>query len=263
MTIKQAFEIYKVENGKFKYCPFRNAVDKFFIDNKEELNVLNKNSINEIKSYLKHNEHRWFVFYLLNIVSNLPEELFKPLMNEILSFGGDSWRHGSIYDNMARLYSFEKVEFFLQNEFLNSYSDIYKRAVVEAMWRNSYSIPFVIPDDDINFITEYRYIWKDNCYQFIEFFPESQESAALYLAKQEALIQKRYKILLEYFLNRNIKIEFLHDCSPLLPRKKEKYLNENFKLFDSFVEKLRELKSDKNSSYSVYLSNPSNNWEWI
>jgi hypothetical protein len=263
MKVPELFNIYKELRSSIKYCPYRNGIDSIFVDYKEKFNGFQNSEIETLEVYLSHNEDRWFVFYLLNVIYSSPEELFEPLMTSILSFGCDSWRYGSTYDNMARLYGFEKVELFLQQKFDQSYSDIYKRSIVDAMWRNSYSKPYVIPDDDLDFITVFRYVWKDNWYQFLEFIPDSQEEARKMLNDQEILIQNRYRLLLEHFLKHQISPEFFQDCSVVLPRRRESYKNENIGLFDKLIGKLRLIKNENNSNFSQYLKNPVNKWEWI
>ena len=263
MKVQELFDIHKVLRSSIKYCPYSNGIDSIFIDYKEKFYGLQNSEIESIKIYLSHNEDRWFVFYLLNVINSLPEDLFKPVLTAILSFGRDSWRHGSTYDNMARLYGFEKVELYLQGEFVRSYSDIYKKSIVDAMWRNSYSKPYVIPDDDLDFITVFKYVWKDNCYQFLEFIPDSQEEAKQMFNNQEILIQNRYRLLLEHFLNHQISPEFFHDCSVVLPRRRATLKDENLELFDKLVEKLRDIKNNNKSNFSLYLNNPTNNWHWI
>ena len=128
-----------------------------------------------------------------------------------------------------------------------------------------FSIPSTIddPDDDLDFITVFRYVWKDNWYQFLEFIPDSQEEARKMLNDQEILIQNRYRLLLEHFLKHQISPEFFQDCSVVLPRRRESYKNENIGLFDKLIGKLRLIKNENNSNFSQYLKNPVNKWEWI
>jgi len=262
MTIQDAFQFYRENNSKFSYRPDFHVYNKLLLEIQNTNNITSECFNEDILSYLTHNEDRWFVFHLLTVIDELPEELFIPIMNSILSIGFDNCPT-ILYDNIARLYGFEKVELYLQDEFALSYSDIYKRSIVEAMWRISYSIPYIIPDDDLDFITVRRYVWVKNGYQFLEFIPDSQEEGKIMLEKENILIQNRYKLLLEHFLKNEIFPDFFYDCSVVLPRKRTTYKNENVELFKKLVENLRDIKNNSKSNFAIYLNNPVNNWHWI
>ena len=262
MTIKDAFQFYRENNFKFSYRPDFHIYNEFLLEIQKSNNITSEGFIEGVLSFLSHNEDRWFLFHLLTVIDELPDELFIPIMNSILSIGFDNCPT-ILYDNIARLYGFEKVELYLQDEFTRSYSEIYKKSIVEAMWRISYSIPYIIPDDDLDFITFRKYVWVKNSYQFLEFIPDSQEEAKQMFNNQEILIQNRYRLLLEHFLNHQISPEFFHDCSVVLPRRRAILKDENLKLFDKLVEKLRDIKNNNKSNFSLYLNNPINNWHWI
>jgi len=262
MTIKDAFQFYRENNFKFSYRPDFHIYNEFLLEIQKSNNITSEGFIEGVLSFLSHNEDRWFLFHLLTVIDELPDELFIPIMNSILSIGFDNCPT-ILYDNIARLYGFEKVELYLQDEFTRSYSEIYKKSIVEAMWRISYSIPYIIPDDDLDFITFRKYVWVKNSYQFLEFIPDSQEEAKNILEKEIVLIQKRLKLLITHFLNKDISLEFFQNCSVVLPRKKTAYKNENVELFDKLIKKLRLIKNENNSNFSLYLKNPVNKWEWI
>ena len=177
-------------------------------------------------------QDRCFAFYLLNIVESVPVDLCIISLKEIIKSGSYSLYYYAKLDVINRLWGWENVEQWLQNEFKNTYSEQYRMVLTDFFKESSMNIPYYY-DKPVDFYTKYTWKFGEFHYHRTESLYENQDIAKQDVKRINDLIKQRNSLIISII---NVKQELsnlLSKSYPLLPKDAQGYSDDKL---DEYVD---------------------------
>lgn len=145
---------------------------------------------------------KYFLYHILNVISVLPDTLLPEIVETMKGLTSSYKILNTVIKNLKRIYTFQKLESYLQDEFQKPNLNIEKYYLASMMCENTIEEHYDWKNNHLTVILKAVYKWDGELFRksFIELNKEERIS---YSKTMNTIMNKRYKMVMDQYLDDN------------------------------------------------------------